>query len=207
MPTAIIGLGQIGQAIATNLAATDEQVLLVAHDLDRASEIADRIGGTAQASRIESAIEAADTVVLAVSLHSAVELLSDLQDGLAGKVVIDPSNPLEITAGGEFRRTLPEGETAAGALQRLLPHGAHFAKAFSTLPSDALVTARDSKPEPIALFYVAFDETADTAVSRLIRLMGFEPIRLEGDGQVQRIEFGGDLGFQILAASEARSRA
>jgi predicted dinucleotide-binding enzyme len=123
--TAIVGVGNIGSAVARHLVAGGESVVLAAKDRSRAQALAEELGSLARAASVEGAIDGADAVVLAVWLDAMRELIPECEHLLKDKVVIDPSNPIGFDASGQMMRTLPNGESAGSIVAALLPPGAH----------------------------------------------------------------------------------
>jgi len=109
MSTAIIGLGNIGTAVAAHLTTGGEAVILAANTPGRAQQLAGDLGPSASAAETADAIERADTVVFAVWFDVLRDLVGQNADPLAGKVVVDPSNPIGPDGKGGFKRTLPDG--------------------------------------------------------------------------------------------------
>jgi 8-hydroxy-5-deazaflavin:NADPH oxidoreductase len=191
--TAIIGVGNIGSALARHLVRGDEAVVLAAKEKASAKALANELGPLARAASVEDAIGDADVVVFAVWLDTMTELIAQHGAQLDDKVVVDPSNPIAFDESGQMIRTLPDGQSAGSVVAGLLPANAHYVKAFGTLGADALATSADREPLAV-LFYATDDDTAATAVERLIRAAGFEPVRAGGVTDVGRIEApGGDL--------------
>jgi predicted dinucleotide-binding enzyme len=93
MTTAIVGVGNIGSAVARHLVAGGESVVLAAKDRSRVQALAEELGSLARAASVEGAIDSADAVVLAVWLDAMRELIPGYEHLLKDKVVIDPSNP------------------------------------------------------------------------------------------------------------------
>src|SRR5438093_4340613 len=119
MTTAIIGTGNIGGQVARHLVAGGEQVVLAAHHESHAAALANELGPLASAASIRQAIAGADVVVLAVWLDTTKELIAENGDLLHGKVVVDPSNPIQPDGRGGFSRTLPDGKSAASVIADL----------------------------------------------------------------------------------------
>ena len=211
MTTAIVGVGNIGSALARHLVAGGEPVVLAAKDESRAQALAGELGPLAGAASVEDAISGAGTVVLAVWLDSMRELIPAYAHVLKDKVVVDPSNPIGFDASGQMMRTLPDGESAGSVVAALLPAGAHYVKAFGTLAADALATAANREPQSAVLFYATDDDTAATTIERLIHAAGFEPLKAGGVADAVRIEMpGGDLhqaglNGALLDLDEARA--
>jgi 8-hydroxy-5-deazaflavin:NADPH oxidoreductase len=210
MTTAIVGVGNIGSAVARHLVAGGEPVVLTAKDGSGPQALAEELGPLARAASVEDAISGADTVLLAVWLDTMRELIPAYANLLTGKVVVDPSNPIGFDAAGQITRTLPDGKSSGSVVAALLPAGAHYVKAFGTLGADALAASANRDPLAV-LFYATDDNTAAITIERLIRLAGFEPWKVGGVAAAGRIEApGGDLhqyGFngEVVDINRARS--
>ena len=193
MTTAIIGVGNIGGAVARHLVNGGEPVVLAAKDESKAEAFAGELGPLARAASVEDAIAAGDAVVFALWLDALRDVLPREAQGLDGKVVIDPSNPIGFDASGQPIRTLPEGQSEGSIVASLLPAGAHYVKAFGTLAAPSLASSSNREPRAV-LFYAATDDEGAASAERLIRAAGFEPLRAGGLADVGRIEMpGGDL--------------
>src|SRR5436190_19314157 len=138
LTTAIIGVGNIGGAVARHLVAGDQPVVLAAKDEAHAKALADELGPLARAASIEDAVAGADAIVLALWLDTMKELIVQHARLLEDKVVVDPSNPIGFDENGQIVRTLPERQSAASVVAALLPASAHYVKAFGTLTADGL---------------------------------------------------------------------
>ncbi len=194
MITAIIGVGNLGSAVARHLVAGDELVVLAARDEAHAVGLAHELGPRVEPALVEDAIAAADVVVLAVWLDQIKELVQEQAHLLEDKVVVDPSNPLGFDENGKMQRTLPDDQSAGSIVAALLPASAHYVKAFGTLGADSLASSANREPHPVALFYATDDDIAAGTVERLIHAAGFDPIKAGGVDAALRIEMpGGDL--------------
>ena len=212
MTTAIIGVGNIGGALARHLAGGGEQVVLAAREEPNAAALAGELGPRASAATVPAAIGAADVVVFAVWFDALKQLLTEYAGLLDGKVVADPSNPIGITADGTAFRTLPEGQSQGSLVAAMLPAGAHYVKAFGTLGADSLANSANRTPRRAVLFYATDDDRAAAAIERLITVSGFDPVRAGDVSEVGRLEVpGGDLhqngglGGKLLDADQAHA--
>jgi len=193
MATAIIGVGNIGSAVAGHLVAGDEVVVLAAKDPSDAETLAVKLGPRASAASVEDAIAGADTIVFALWLDALREVLPRNSQGLEDKVVIDPSNPLGFDENGQMIRTLPDGQSSGSIVASLLPATAHYVKAFGTVAADSLANSANREPR-VVLFYATDDDEAAATAERLIRAAGFDPLKVGGVAEAIRIEMpGGDL--------------
>jgi predicted dinucleotide-binding enzyme len=212
MTTAIIGVGNIGKAVARNLVNGEERVVLAAREGSHAIALANELGELASAASVEEAITGADVVVFAVWLDTLKDLIGQHGDLLRGKVVVDPSNPVAQDANGGIVRTLPNDESSGSVVAGLLPAEAHFVKAFGALGAESLASQANRTPRAV-LFYATDDEQAATAIERLISVAGFDPVKAGGMDAALRIEtsgplhqFGG-LNGKVVDTREARSAA
>ena len=75
----------------------------------------------------------ADVIVVAVWLDDFKQFIAQYGDRLAGKVIVDPSNPVGPDGAGGYRKVIGEQESSGQILAGLLPAGARLVKAFGTL--------------------------------------------------------------------------
>jgi predicted dinucleotide-binding enzyme len=203
LTTAIIGVGNLGTAVARHLVEADEPVVLAAVDEAHARALADKLGPDASAASVEEAIAGADVVVLAIWLAQTKELVPAQTRLLEDKVVVDPSNPIGFDENGQMFRTLPEGESSGSVIAGLLPASAHYVKAFGSLGAGQLASGANHEPRNV-LFYATDDDAAEASAQRLIRAAGFEPLRVGGVSDAGRMEGpDGDLQGRILDLDEA----
>jgi predicted dinucleotide-binding enzyme len=190
---AIIGTGNIGSRLAANFAAGGQDFLLAGRDQEAARKIASDLDGHAEVVSIDEAVERADVLVLAVWPDAFRQLIAQYGEQLAGKVIVDPSNPVGPDGAGGYHKVIGEQESSGQILAALLPAGARLVKAFGTLSAPSLSAAAWREPERAVLFYAADDAAAGDLVADLIRASGFEPVRAGGLDQSIRIEMFGDL--------------
>jgi predicted dinucleotide-binding enzyme len=207
MTTAIVGTGRIGGTVARLLVAGGESVILAAKGTERPRALASELGPLARAASVKDAISGADTVVLAVMFGTAQELVSQYAHLLAGKVVIDPTNPIAFDEKGQMTRLLPDGQSAGSVVAGLLPPGAHYVKAFGSFLAQALADGANREPKRAALIYAAADDAAAKTAEQLIRTAGYEPVKAGGVAAAGRIEAGGDLQFKGEPVGPDRARA
>jgi len=190
---AIIGIGNIGSRLAANFAAGGQDFLLAGRDQDAAGKVASGLDGHAEAVSVDEAVERAGVLVLAVWFDIFRQLIAQYGERLAGKVIVDPTNPVGPDDAGGYRKVIGEQESSGQILAGLLPAGARLVKAFGTLSAGSLSAAARQEPERAVLFYAADDAAAGDLVADLIRAGGYEPVRVGGLDQAIRIEMFGDL--------------
>ena len=190
---AIIGTGNIGTRLAANFAAGGQDFLLAGRDQEATRELASDLDGHAEVVSVDEAVDRADVLVIAVWLDAFKQLIAQYGERLAGKVIVDPTNPVGPDNDGVYRKVIGEQESSGLILAGLLPAGARLVKAFGTLSADTLSAAARQEPERAVQFYAADDEAAGNLVADLIRAGGYEPVRVGGLDQSIRIEMFGDL--------------
>jgi 8-hydroxy-5-deazaflavin:NADPH oxidoreductase len=206
MTTAIIGTGGIGSVIARQLASGGETLRLSSADTESARALAAQIGGAAVAAAgNHDALQGADAVVLALRFTALKGVIAEIAGSLVGKVVVVPSNPVGVDPHGNVARLLPEGQSSGEVVAGWLPAGARLAMAFGSMSASLFESSSNRSPERAVLFYAAGDDRAGEEVERLIRTAGFEPVKIGGIEQSDRLEVGGDLHDLIVGPPEARA--
>jgi predicted dinucleotide-binding enzyme len=190
---AITGTGNIGSTLAANFAAGGRDFLLAGRNQEAAGKMASALDGHAEAVSVDEAVDRADVLVLAVWFDAFRQLIAQYGERLAGKVIIDPTNPEAPDGEGGYRKIIGEQESSGQILAGLLPAGTRLVKAFGTLSAPSLSAAARQEPERAVLFYAADDDAAGDLVAGLIRASGYEPVRVGGLDQSIRIEMFGDL--------------
>jgi len=193
MNTAVIGLGNIGSRLARNLTAGGQKVILADKTLAKAQKLAAELGCHAEALAVVDAIGKANVIVLAVYFAAIKDLIATHRGALAGKIIVDPSNPIAPDGKGGFRKTIPADQSSGQLISALLPQGAQLAKAFGTLSAESLASGANRLPERAVLFYATDHPEAGKAVVELIEASGFSPVSVGGIDKSIRIEVGGNL--------------
>ena len=189
---AVIGLGNIGTAVATNLVKGNRAVIIADRTIEKAKTLSQKLGSLVQPMDIASAIKESDIIVFAVWFSAVKELLQQYATELEGKIIVDPSNPIAPDEKGGFKKIISEHESAGEIIAELLPKNMKLAKALGTLGVASLTSAAFQKPANV-LFYSTDDASINADIEQLIRDNGFEPVRVGGIDQSIRIEVFGDL--------------
>jgi 8-hydroxy-5-deazaflavin:NADPH oxidoreductase len=176
MKVGVIGGGRIGGNVARLLAGAGHEVCLsFSTDPAKLRELAQSIGDRARAGEVRDAVEFGDVVVLSVP-WAAVPVALEQAGSLAGKIVIDTTNPFG-SAGWE---EMPGGVTSAKFNQERMP-GARVVKAFNTLTAGFQASAATRLPDRRAVLFMCGDDGgAKATVAGLIEDVGFVPADLGG---------------------------
>jgi len=190
MSIGIVGAGNMGASIATQLAKTGEPVTLTDHDLRKAETVVAGIAGDGVRAADVSATLASDVVVLALWYPGTTDFAAEHADELDGKIVIDISNPLDESW---VRLATDPSTSSAELLAQQLP-GSRIVKAFNTTHAPALA---DGNVEEIALdvLLAGDDVGAKARVGELVKAADLRPIdagRLDNARLLERL-----TAFQI----------
>jgi 8-hydroxy-5-deazaflavin:NADPH oxidoreductase len=192
----LIGPGRHGTAIAALFASHGVDVTLFHYRPEKAEAAVRAVraaapAGTVRLARtLEEATDAAEVVAL-TTLWDAPQrqVLSRIGGRLVGKVLLDVSNPLDVTATGIHFRTPVEG-SAGQFVAALLPAGVGQVKAFSNLATAALHTAADQTPAAV-LPYLADSSATAHRVQPLLARSGWLPRHVGDISCSADLEIGG----------------
>ena len=179
-----IGIGGMARAIATRAVAGGNSVELVGRDAAKATALAAELGGGATVGTF-GAIPAGDIVVLAVPYASAVAVVTQYGDALAGKVIIDISNTFNADATGVVT---PDGMSGAQEIAKAAPASAHVVKAFNTVFGHVLAQDR-----PLDVLFAGDDSQAKADTSTFIKSLGLRPLDVGGLEMARWLEGAGPL--------------
>ena len=169
---AILGNGTVGTALAKGFAELGYEVIFGTRDVDSAKTQAAlaAVPGSHAASFAEASA-AAGVAVLAVP-WSGMEavIFTASPENLAGKLVIDPSNPLDFS-GDVPTMAIGIGDSGGELVQRLLPRS-HVVKAFNIVTAAHMVHPRlpDGTPD---MLIAGNDAGAKARVAALIEGFGW----------------------------------
>jgi len=172
MDVAVIGTGNMARGIGSRVLAGGHGLTVVGKDPERAEAVAADIGGegTVKTAVNGDPIEG-EVVVLAVYYPDARDAVEQYADQLAGKVVVDITNPVNETFDG---LVVPPDGSATNELASLAP-GARFVKAFNTNFAGTL-TKGEVAGQPLDVLIAGDDEDAKGKVAALARDGGLNPI-------------------------------
>jgi NADPH-dependent F420 reductase len=198
MQVTVIGAGNMGRGIGHRLVAGGHDVTVVDRDPEEAGQLAEELRAAAQGG---ATVEAAgpgtelrgEVVILAVYYPGSLELARELGDSLAGKVVVDISNPLNQTFDG---LSTPPGTSAAEEVAAIAPAGTRVVKAFNTTFSGTLVEGQVAG-QPLDVLIAGNDEEAKETVAQLVRDGGLRAIDVGSLERARHLEGLGFLGMMV----------
>lgn len=174
MQIAVLGTGTVGRALAARLAELGHHVVLGTRDpaATRSREDWAEVPGV-ELGTFEAAADGAEVVVHAGNGAAALDLLGAAGD-LAGKVLVDVSNPLDFSAGFPPTLSVKDTDSLGEQVQRAFPD-ARVVKTLNTLTADLMVHP-ERLPEPTSVFVSGDDAAAKDVVTGLLTAMGHRDV-------------------------------
>lgn len=201
MTVTIIGAGNMARGIGTRLAATGTELQILSPQVADARSLAQELagGGPASAGGTEEPL-AGDPVILATPYEAALEIAEARADELAGRVVVDITNPVDWET---FDRLVtPPDSSAAEEIAARIP-GGRVVKTFNTTFAATLV-AGDVAGQPLDVLIAGDDQGAKAAVAALVEPAGMRAIDV---GPLRRARQLEHLGFLHMAVQETLGSA
>src|SRR5437762_6057193 len=93
----IIGTGNMASTIGALAVAGGNSVEVIGRDQSKAADLAEALGGGATTGEF-GAVPAGDIVIVALAYANVVPVVAQYGNALAGKVIVDISNPFNATA-------------------------------------------------------------------------------------------------------------
>lgn len=199
MKIAVLGTGTVGRTVGARLAELGHDVVLGTRD---PSATRTRDGWTDLPGvglvTFSEATGGAELVVHAGNGSAALDLLGAAGD-LAGKVVVDISNPLDFSVGFPPTLSVKDTDSLGEQVQRAFPE-ARVVKTLNTLTAD-LMAHPDRLPEPTSVFVSGDDDAAKQLVTGLLNAMGHrDVIDLGGIETARGVEMWLPLWLRLMGA-------
>ena len=163
----IIGTGNMARAIGALAVAGNNTVEIIGRDQSKAADLAKDLGGSATTGQF-GAVPAGDIVIVALTYANVVPVVTQYGDALAGKVIVDISNPFTSAADG---LAIPDDTSVAQEVAKAAPASASVVKAFNTVFGHVL-----KKGRTLDVFLAGDDTRAKEGVSELITSLGLRPL-------------------------------
>jgi 8-hydroxy-5-deazaflavin:NADPH oxidoreductase len=172
MRIGVLGTGPVGQAIATRLTELGHDVTMGARDAANPKAVAWAAEHDGRAGSFADSVVGAEIVVNATAGTTSVEVFEAAggNAALAGKVVLDVSNPIDWST-GELVMTVVNTDSVGERLQRALPD-AQVVKSLNTVNGSVMVHP-ELVPGEHTMFVSGDHATAKDTVTRLLRDFGW----------------------------------
>lgn len=181
MKIGILGTGEVGQTLGVGFVNLGHEVKMGSRDpnQEKVKACLKKAGAKASAGTFAEAAAFGELAVLCTiwsGTENAIRLAGP--HNLAGKVVIDTTNPLDFSAGVPPKLAVGHTDSAGEQVQRWLPDS-RVVKAFNIVGSPHMV-----KPEfpggPPDMFICGNDDQAKEAVTDLLKAFGWSVIDMGG---------------------------
>jgi NADPH-dependent F420 reductase len=173
MKIGILGAGSMGGTLGRLWIERGHDVLFGVRNVDspKTQRMLTTVGTTARTGSFDAAVEFGEIVLIAVPWEATQRVITPLAASLAGKVLIDCTNPIKPDLSG-----LLVGHTtcAAEEIARWAPR-ARVVKAFNTVGAGTLDDAKYGD-HSASVFVCGDDDEAKQSVTQLANEIGFEVI-------------------------------
>ena len=166
----IIGTGNMARAIGALAVAGGNTVEVIGRDQSKAADLAKALGGSATTKEF-GAVPTGDIVIVALLYANVVPVVAQYGDALAGKVIVDISNPFNATADG---LAIPDDTSIAQEVAKAAPASASVVKAFNTIFRNVLEKGRPN------VFIAGDNAQAKAGVAAFIESLGLRPLDVGG---------------------------
>ncbi len=188
MPVGVLGSGVVGQTLADGFLKHGHEVMRGSRDPAKLAGWRAGAGPRARTGTFEEAARFGDVAVLAVKGTAAEAVVRATAAALAGRVVLDTTNPIADAPpeDGVLRFFTGPNESLLERLQALAPQ-AHLVKAFSCVGSALMVDPRLAGGKP-TMFTCGADAEAKRRSAAILEAFGWEVEDLGGPAAARAIE-------------------
>jgi predicted dinucleotide-binding enzyme len=161
----VIGTGNMARTISARAVAGGNTVEIIGRDQSKAADLAQALGGGTTTGKW-GAVPTGDIVIAAVLYDAVVTAIAQFGDALAGKIIVEISNPFNATFDGLAHS---EETSIAQEVAKVAPASANVVKAFNTVFRQVLEKGRPN------VFFAGDNATAKAAVADFIKSIGLRP--------------------------------
>jgi len=177
----ILGTGDVGKALGNGFVALGHDVKMGSRDAknEKAAAWAAKAGPHASAGTFAEAAKFADVAIIATNwsgTENALKLAGP--DNLAGKTVIDATNPLVFLPNAPPALALGHTDSGGEQVQRWLPKS-RVVKAFNIVGNAHMVNPQFPGGPP-DMFICGNDAEAKETVAEILRTFGWQSIDIGG---------------------------
>jgi 8-hydroxy-5-deazaflavin:NADPH oxidoreductase len=200
----IIGSGNMAATIGTRAAKHGHTVELMSRNTAKAQALADQIGNGTTVGTY-GATPAGDIVIVAVLYAGAVDVVTHYGDALAGKILVDITNPFNADASGIVTTA---GNSVSQQIAAAAPESAHVMKAFNSIFQGVL-----AQDKPLDVFFAGGGAEAKKSFAAFLESLDMRPLDAGGLEMTYVLEWTGILmmglagngaGFDIALGAEIR---
>ncbi|MFF7989527.1 NADPH-dependent F420 reductase [Kitasatospora xanthocidica] len=200
----VLGAGNIGRPVGRHWLAAGHSVTFGSRTPEHLAPFVGPLGAGATAATLAETARTADVLLLSVPYEAAAGVLAEVGEHLAGKIVIDATNPVTLTEDGRVVSTLTPGVTQGRHASKQLPHTT-VVRAFTHV-MDELLWSRGTRQRHFWAIAVAGDDApAKALVAGLVHDAGFTPVDLGGLDESAPLDPGGVLFPHMFTPGEMRA--
>jgi predicted dinucleotide-binding enzyme len=199
----VIGTGRIGGTLARYWAKAGNEVFVSSRHPEELKSLVAAMGPHAHAGTPRQAAAFGSVILISVPYSAMPQLGQQLRSELAGKIIIDTSNPVERRDGPMALEAQKQG---AGLATAGYLHNRRVVRAFNCIPAASLAGDADRRPERIAIPIGGDDAAALEVTQRLVREAGFDPVVIGSLARTREFDLGQPLASGSLTATQMRSR-
>jgi predicted dinucleotide-binding enzyme len=171
----IIGSGNVGSAVGELWVRAGHEVMFSSRHPESLREMAAKLGPRAHVGTVPEAAAFGSVIFLAVPYSALPGIGRDNAQALAGKVLIDASNPIVRRDGPVAEEAMKSG--IAPTSLKYLP-GVRYVRAFNPVGAGQLRELSHRAGTPIGMPMAGDDAVAVKTATQLVRDAGFEPVVL-----------------------------
>ena len=199
----IIGTGRIGSALARHWVAAGHEVFVSSRHPEELQSLVKELGPRAHAGTPREAAAFGSVVVVSIPYAAMPQIGEDVGKELAGKVILDTSNPSERRDGAMALEAQKKG---AGMATAEFLHNKRVVRAFNCIPAATLANDGDHKPERFAIPIGGDDPKAIKIAEQLVKETGFDPVLVGSLAETRQFDLGQPLAKGNLTAAEMRKQ-
>ncbi|MEM6927789.1 MAG: NAD(P)-binding domain-containing protein [Myxococcota bacterium] len=202
MKIAVLGTGNVGRTLASRLVELGHDVCLGSRTAtnEAAAAWAADAGERGSHGTFATAAEFGELALNCTSGEHSVAVIGAVAESLAGKVLMDLSNPLDFSRGMPPTLFVNNDDSLAERIQRAAPV-ARVVKTLNTLNADLMVHPRSLADGDHDVFLSGDDEGAKTIVADLLRSFGWrDPLDLGDLSTARGVEMWLPLWLRLYGA-------
>lgn len=201
MRIAIIGTGHVGRTLAQGLQRAGHDVVVGTRDPDETSRREEWVGLDVPLQPFGTVAGQAEMVVNATNGMASLSALGEVgTEHLAGKVLVDVSNPLDFSQGFPPTLSVKDTDSLAEQIQRAFPD-AKVVKALNTVTASVMVDPGSVGDGDTTVFAAGDDAEARHVVVGLLRELGWrDVVELDGLQNARGLEMWLPLWVRLMGA-------
>jgi predicted dinucleotide-binding enzyme len=169
----IVGSGNVGGTVGALWVKAGHEVMFSSRHPEQLKEMAAKLGSRAHVGTVPEAIAFGNVIFLAVPYSALPQIGRDNAAALAGKIVIDASNPIARRDGQVAEEAMASGIGPTSL--KYLP-GVRYVRTFNSVGTGQLERDSHRAGTPIGVPMAGDDPQAVKTATQLVRDAGFEPV-------------------------------